>query len=111
MLEYGIVGIGVLVGLVVLVIGGFSALGRNYIKVSPNQAAIISGRTRKLSDGTKVGYRSVRGGASFVLPFLEKVEYLDLNVVTVPLSTSRAYTVEGVPRFGKSSCKHQNQRR
>ena len=91
----------IIVGAVLLVvIGLFFALGiitKNYIKVSPNQAAVISGRTRRLSDGTTVGYRQVRGGATLVLPFLEKVEYLDLNVITVPLATSRAYTVQGVP--------------
>ena len=91
----------IIIGAVLLVvIGLFFALGiitKNYIKVSPNQAAIISGRTRKLGDGTKVGYRQVRGGATLVVPFLEKVEYLDLNVITVPLATSRAYTVQGVP--------------
>lgn len=72
-------------------------ISRNYIKVSPNQAAVISGRRRKLSDSTVVGYRLVRGGATLVIPFLEKVEYLNLNVLTVPLATSRAYTVQGVP--------------
>jgi len=97
MLEYGILGIVIVAAIVIAVIAAFSIISRNYIKVSPNQAAVISGRTRKLADGTKVGYRLVRGGATLVLPFLEKVEYLDLNVITVPLSTSRAYTVEGVP--------------
>ena len=85
--------IGVIIGLfaVVWIFSGY------YIKVSPNKAAIISGKNRKLADGTVVGYRSVRGGATLVKPFLEKVEYLDLNVITVPLATNRAYTVEGVP--------------
>jgi flotillin len=72
-------------------------VAKNYIKVSPNQAAVISGRRRRLGDGTTVGYRLVRGGATLVIPFLEKVEYLNLNVVTVPLATSRAYTAMGVP--------------
>ncbi len=72
-------------------------ISRNYIKVSPNQAAVISGRRRKLADGSVAGYRLVRGGATLVFPFLEKVEYLDLNVITVPLATQRAYTVQGVP--------------
>ncbi|MEO5859743.1 MAG: SPFH domain-containing protein [Pyrinomonadaceae bacterium] len=72
-------------------------ISRNYIKVSPNQAAVISGRKRKLADGTVAGYRLVRGGATLVFPFLEKVEYLDLNVITVPLTTTRAYTGQGVP--------------
>ena len=63
--------------IVVVVIGFLIALmllSRNYVKVSPNQAAVISGRSRKLSDGTIVGYRLVRGGATLIVPFLEKVE-------------------------------------
>jgi flotillin len=86
--------------ILVVIIGFLIALmliSRNYIKVSPNQAAVISGRSRKLGDGTVVGYRLVRGGATLIVPFLEKVEYLSLNVLTVPLATSRAYTVQGVP--------------
>jgi flotillin len=79
------------------VIIAFWLLSRNYVKVSPNRAAVISGRSRKLSDGTVVGYRLVRGGATLIVPFLEKVDYLNLNVWTVPLATSRAYTGQGVP--------------
>ncbi|HSK74127.1 MAG TPA: SPFH domain-containing protein [Pyrinomonadaceae bacterium] len=89
--------IGVVVGAVVALLVALMLLSKNYIKVSPNQAAVISGRRRKLADGMTVGYRQVRGGATLVIPFLEKVEYLDLNVITVPLATSRAYTVQGVP--------------
>lgn len=87
--------------IVLLVVVGFiiamMLLSRNYIKVSPNQAAVISGRKRRLADGATVGYRLVRGGATLVFPFLEKVEYLNLNVIPVPLTTSRAYTAKGVP--------------
>jgi flotillin len=89
--------VGVVVAIVVALLIVMMLLSKNYIKVSPNQAAVISGRTRRLGDGTTVGYRQVRGGATLVIPFLEKVEYLDLNVITVPLATSRAYTVQGVP--------------
>jgi len=89
--------IGVVVGIVVSLLIVFMLISKNYIKVSPNQAAVISGRKRKLSDGSTVGYRQVRGGATLVIPFLEKVEFLDLNVITVPLATTRAYTVQGVP--------------
>lgn len=89
-----------LIVIAVVVIGFLLALGlvgKNYIKVSPNQAAVISGRKRKLGDGSTVGYRLVRGGATLVIPFLEKVEYLNLNVLPVPLTTTRAYTSQGVP--------------
>ncbi len=90
----------IIIGVIAVVVAFLAALwilSGFYIKVSPNKAAVISGRNRKLADGTTVGYRLVRGSATLVKPFLEKVEYLDLNVITVPLSTSRAYTVEGVP--------------
>jgi flotillin len=70
---------------------------RNYIKVSPNAVAVLSGRRRKLPDGRTVGYRMVRGGAALRIPLLEKVEYLHLNVMTIPLEIKRAYTLKGVP--------------
>jgi len=98
MLDFQTLLIPVIVLVVALaVIIAFWLLSRNYVKVPPNLAAVISGRSRKLSDGTVVGYRLVRGGATLIVPFLEKVDYLSLNVLTVPLATSRAYTGQGVP--------------
>jgi len=76
---------------------GMALFSRNYLKVSPNMVAVLSGRKRKLSDGRLVGYRMVRGGAALRIPLLEKVEYLALNVFTIPLEIKRAYTVQGVP--------------
>src|SRR3989475_728314 len=70
---------------------------KNYIKVPPNAVAVFSGRTRKLSDGKRIGYRMIRGGAAFKWPLLERVEYLSLNVFTIPLEIKRAYTLKGVP--------------
>jgi flotillin len=85
---------------VVIVLGFFAAMwliSRNYIKVSPNAVAVLSGRRRKLPDGRSVGYRMVKGGAALRIPLLEKVEYLHLNVMTIPLEIRRAYTLKGVP--------------
>ena len=87
--------------IILLVVLGFFAAGwlfsRNYLKVSPNAVAVLSGRKRKLPDGRVVGYRMVRGGAALRIPVLEKVEYLHLNVMTIPLEIRRAYTLKGVP--------------
>ena len=44
---------------------------RNYLKVAPNAVAVLSGRRRKLADGSVVGYRRVRGGAALRIPRLE----------------------------------------
>jgi len=70
---------------------------RNYLKVAPNAVAVLSGRKRRLPDGRLVGYRMVKGGAALRIPLLEKVDYLSLNVMTIPLEIKRAYTLKGVP--------------
>ncbi|MCC6394241.1 MAG: flotillin family protein [Bryobacterales bacterium] len=88
----------VIVMLVLLAIFIAAALfSRNYLKVPPNLVAVLSGRKRKLADGRSVGYRMVRGGAALRIPLLEKVDYLSLNVLTIPLEIRRAYTIQGVP--------------
>lgn len=74
-----------------------SLFSRNYLKVAPNTVAVLSGRKRKLPDGRTVGYRMVKGGAALKFPLLEKVDYLSLNVMTIPLEIKRAYTRKGVP--------------
>ena len=93
--------ISALIVVILLVVLGFFAaawlFSRNYLKVSPNAVAVLSGRKRKLPDGRTVGYRMVRGGAALRIPLLEKVEYLHINVMTIPLEIKRAYTLKGVP--------------
>jgi flotillin len=63
--------------------------------------AIFYGRKHHLTDEkgnrSTVGFRVVRGGAALRIPVLEKVEYLSLNIISIPLKISRAYTKEGVP--------------
>src|SRR5262249_16066985 len=87
----------VVLGVLLAVFIAMALFSRNYLKVAPNPVAVLSGRRRKLSDGRVVGYRMVRGGAALRLPLLEKVDYLSLNVFTIPLEIRRAYTVKGVP--------------
>src|SRR6202020_2477624 len=85
---------------VVVVVALFVAMAlfsRNYLKVPPNAVAVLSGRKRKMADGKTVGYRVVNGGATFRFPLLEQVDYLSLNVFTIPLEIKRAYTLKGVP--------------
>ena len=84
-----------LLGLALLIV--ISRISKNYIKVAPNAVAIFSGRKHKHPDGTVVGYRMVAGGAAFRLPLLEQVDFLSLNVFTIPLEIKRAYTLKGVP--------------
>ena len=69
----------------------------NYIKVPPNVALIVSGRKHKYkvkdADGNEViknfGYRIVRGGATFVIPFFERVDRLNLGIMQVDIKTGQ----------------------
>lgn len=79
--------------LVLLLIIFFS----NYIKVPPNVALIVSGRRRKYrvkdDSGREIvkdfGYRIVRGGATFVIPFFERVDKLNLGIMQVDIKTTQ----------------------
>lgn len=63
----------------------------------PNQVLIFSGRSRKLADGSKRGYRTIFGGRGFRWPFIEKAHYMSLSVMEVPISTRGAYSQGGIP--------------
>ena len=72
-----------------------------YTKVGPNQVLIVSGRKRRFTDpdGTirDVGFRPVKGGGTFVMPVLEKVDILSLELLTIDVQTPEVYTSKGVP--------------
>ena len=63
----------------------------------PNRVAVVSGRTRQLSDGRTVGYRVIKGGRTLRIPLLEKVEYMDLNTIPIEVSVTNAYSKGAIP--------------
>jgi flotillin len=85
----------ILVALAVLV------FAKQYKKVGPNEALVISGRKKTITalDGakTKVGYRIRLGGGTFVRPFLETVDTLPLEVISLIIRTPEVLTHGGVP--------------
>lgn len=91
-LPYIYWGAGALLVLILLI-----AFIKNYIKVPPNIALIISGRRKKYrvkdeqgKDTVKdFGYRIVRGGATFVIPFFERVDRLNLGMMQVDIKTTQ----------------------
>lgn len=100
-MDFVIVTLGVLFVLAALA-GLVLLVNTNIIKVPPSTVAIFSGRKRVMTHpdtGEKqtVGYRIVKGGSSVRIPILERVDYLSLNVITIPLKIQSAYTKEGVP--------------
>ena len=63
----------------------------------PNKVAVVSGRTRQLSDGRSVGYRVIRGGRLLRIPLIEKVDFMDLNTIPIEVSVSNAYSKGAIP--------------
>lgn len=63
----------------------------------PNQVAVISGRTRTLSDGRTVGYRILKGGRTLRIPLIEKVAWMNLNTIPLEVSVSNAYSRGTIP--------------
>jgi len=99
----------ILAGAIVVVIALLSLLfAKQYRKVGPNEVLIISGgRKRSViePDGTKrkIGYRYRLGGGTFVLPFLETVDILPMEVITLNIKTPEVLTHGGVPLMAQAT--------
>jgi flotillin len=88
-------------GIVLVVILLIRMWIKRYTKVGPNQVLVISGRQYKFADpdGTvhTRGFRIVKGGGTFVLPVVEKIDLLSLELLTIDVQTPEVYTSKGVP--------------
>jgi len=89
----GVVGL-VVLGALVLVL----AVARSLIHVCrPNEVLVFAGRTHRARDGGAVGFRVVSGGRAFRIPLLERVERMDMSLLSVPMSITGAYSLGGIP--------------
>src|SRR3954469_15111166 len=72
-----------------------------YTKVGPNEVLVVSDRKHRYvdPDGTEQarGFRIVKGGGTFVIPVIEKVDILSLELLTIDVQTPEVYTSKGVP--------------
>jgi flotillin len=85
---------------VLIVLGGYIA--SRYKKVGPNQVLVISGRRRTVinpATGKKerVGFRAVKGGGTLIIPVVERVDILSMEILTIEVEVRNVYTVQGVP--------------
>lgn len=95
-MDYSI-GIALLVAIVavVFIFIAISVFVSRYVKVGPDEALIVSGRKKKLANGQVVGFRIVRGGATFVWPIFEIAKTISLRIMPLDVNSS-AYTSQGV---------------
>jgi flotillin len=87
--------LGAVVAVVVLAI--IATIKSLIIICPPNRVAVISGRSRQLSDGRTVGYRAIRGGRTLRVPLLERVSWMELNTIPIEVSVANAYSKGAIP--------------
>jgi flotillin len=92
----------VAIGILFVIFVGFGFYASRYKKVGPNQVLVISGRRREMVNPVtgqreRVGFRVVKGGGTFIIPVLERVDILSMEILTIEVEVRSVYTVEGVP--------------
>lgn len=91
-----------LFGLLFVIIGLGAFYSSRVKKVGPNQVLVISGREQRrvnpiTGESETVHYRIIAGGRAFIMPVIERVDDLSLELMTIEVTTADVYTLEGVP--------------
>jgi flotillin len=97
MMEALITGAVVGVFILVLLAASLVVVRRMLVICPPNRVLVISGRSYALADGSTRGYRPVFGGRGFVIPVLEKVDVMSLEIIEIPINIRGAYSKGGIP--------------
>lgn len=88
---FGAIGVVIAFSVLVAILKSFLFVCR------PNEILIFSGRRHRLPDGTTSGYKIVHGGRGLRMPFLERVDRLDMRLFPVEVSVHNAYSEGGIP--------------
>ncbi|MBV6458656.1 MAG: hypothetical protein HONBIEJF_01790 [Fimbriimonadaceae bacterium] len=83
------------VALVIVVLFLLSLKGLIY-NCAPNEVLIFSGKRRRVGERL-LGYRLIKGGTGVRIPFLERVDKMDLTNMVIDLTAAGAYSKGGVP--------------
>jgi len=84
----------VVIAVILVLISTIRAL---IVIVPPNRAAVITGGVRALSDGRKIGYRSLTGGRTMRVPIIETVSHLNLETIPIEISVHNAFSKGNIP--------------
>lgn len=89
------VALGVAAALALWAAGTIFVMRNLLIVAAPNEAVVVSGRSRRRPDGTTVGYRVAVGQRILVLPLVEQAGRLDLSTQSITLSLPRVAVRDG----------------
>jgi flotillin len=84
------------VGLV-LVFTVVTFISRFLLICQPNEVIVLSGRRRRMPDGSEVGYRVIRGGRALRIPIMERASRISLETIPLTLTVQNAYSAGGIP--------------
>ncbi|TPV94320.1 MAG: flotillin family protein [Myxococcales bacterium FL481] len=92
-MAFGLIG-----GLLVIAAGvALLVLKKMLYVCQPNEVIIFSGRSRRLADGGRHGYRVIRGGRALRIPLFETVDRMDLTNMIIDVEVKGAYSKGGIP--------------
>jgi len=74
-----------------------AVVSRFLLICQPNEVIVLSGRRRRLPDGSEVGYRVIRGGRALRIPVMERAARLSLETIPLALTVQNAYSAGGIP--------------
>ena len=83
--------------LLLIIVCSLGALRQLLFVCAPNEILIFSGIDRTNEHGERVGYRVLHGGRAFRIPVLEKVDRMDMRLISVPMRVRNAYSEGGIP--------------
>lgn len=84
-----VIGLGIGIGAIAIMLT-IVFIKANLVICQPNEVLIISGRRRKLPDGTEIGYRIIKGGRGFKVPIIESVKRLPLTNMPIEIKITKA---------------------
>ena len=90
----------VVMGILVVYLMTTIVILNRIVKCGPNEVFVISGRCHiaQRPDGSRfrVGFRTLKGGRTFIWPFIERVDRLSLEVITHEMKAERVFTSDAV---------------
>lgn len=70
---------------------------RSMIRVCPsNQILVVTGGTRTVVNGKTYGFRLQKGGWTFVIPFLQSVQAIELTIIPIDVKVEGVNSANGI---------------
>ncbi len=96
-MDFGIIG-GVAGGILAIVLFlAVIVILRLTIRVCPsNKILVVTGGTETVVDGRKYGFRLQKGGWTFVIPFIQSVQAVDLTIIPINVRVEGVNSANGI---------------